>query len=251
MSEWIADWLSYRPGDFLMFAPRTYWRLFELHNEAWWPLQVPAVLCAVAGSVALLRGRRPLPPGLSRAGLLVLAAALGFVAWTFVQTLYAPVNWAADGLAAALAVLALAMVASAMATVRAGTAHSAPPTFVRRGAAVLMLAAAVAWPAAAPMAGRAWQTVEIVGLAPDPTLAAVLAWLLVARPAVAAHVVAHASWLAAWGLALACLAFSAATLATMGSRQWLLPATAIVAAAWLWCRARRAAAAAPAGHMPA
>ena len=36
----MADWLSYRPQDFLLFSPRTYWRLFELHNEALWPLHL-------------------------------------------------------------------------------------------------------------------------------------------------------------------------------------------------------------------
>ncbi|MBL8326652.1 MAG: hypothetical protein JNJ89_17000 [Rubrivivax sp.] len=251
MSEWAADWLSYRPGDFLMFAPRTYWRLFELHNEAWWPLQVSALLCAAAGSAALLRGCGRLPPGLSRTAVLVLAAAVGFVAWTFVCTLYAPVNWAAEGLAAALAAVALALMVLAASTTMApaGAAGSAPTTLVRRGAAVLLLAAALAWPAASWWAGGGWLAAEVVGLAPDPTLAAVLAALLVARPAGGARLLARASWLAAWWLALACLAFSAATLATMGSPQGLLPAAAIAAAAGLWRSARRADAAT--GHMPA
>ena len=32
----------------LLFSPRVYWRLFELHNEALWPLQVPALLLGAA-----------------------------------------------------------------------------------------------------------------------------------------------------------------------------------------------------------
>ena len=40
----MSEWWTYRPSDFLMFAPRTYWRLFELHNEAWWPAQPLLVL---------------------------------------------------------------------------------------------------------------------------------------------------------------------------------------------------------------
>ncbi len=29
----MQEWWSYRPGDFLLFSPRTYWRLFQLANE--------------------------------------------------------------------------------------------------------------------------------------------------------------------------------------------------------------------------
>jgi len=40
----MQEWWSYRPGDFLLFSPRTYWRLFQLANEALWPLQIPVLL---------------------------------------------------------------------------------------------------------------------------------------------------------------------------------------------------------------
>jgi hypothetical protein len=244
MSEWIADWLSYRPGDLLMFAPRTYWRLFELHNEAWWPLQWPVLLCAAAGGLGLLRSGDSSTVRLGRFGLLALAAALLLVAWSFVWRRYAPINWAAEGLAWALAALALALVVLAA----TGPAPVAPPKPVRRGASALLLAAAVAWPIWAWLAGRSWRAVEVVALAPDPTLAATVAWLLVVRPRAPARVAVRASWLAAWWLALACTAFSAATLATMGSPQVLLPAAAIVGAVWLARQARRTE---PPLHMPA
>ena len=39
----MSDWLSYAPQDFLLFSPRVYYRLIELHNEALWPLQVAAL----------------------------------------------------------------------------------------------------------------------------------------------------------------------------------------------------------------
>ena len=32
----MLDW-SYRLSDFLLFSPRVYWRMFELHNAALWP----------------------------------------------------------------------------------------------------------------------------------------------------------------------------------------------------------------------
>ena len=71
----MSEWSSYRPVDFLMFAPRTYWRLFELHNEAWWPAQPLLVLVGLAW---LAWGPRR---GLAalRAGAAGLAAAWAFV----------------------------------------------------------------------------------------------------------------------------------------------------------------------------
>ena len=36
----MSEWWTYRPEDFLLFSPRVYWRMFELHNAALWPLQL-------------------------------------------------------------------------------------------------------------------------------------------------------------------------------------------------------------------
>ena len=33
----MSEWWTYRPSDFLLFAPRTYYRLFELYNAEIWP----------------------------------------------------------------------------------------------------------------------------------------------------------------------------------------------------------------------
>ena len=35
----MPEWWTYSLSDFLMFSPRTYYRLFELHNAAIWPAQ--------------------------------------------------------------------------------------------------------------------------------------------------------------------------------------------------------------------
>ena len=62
----MSEWLSYRPSDFLMFAPRTYWRLFELHNGAWWPAQPLAVLAELGWMGWLLRSGPPASIGAQR-----------------------------------------------------------------------------------------------------------------------------------------------------------------------------------------
>ena len=34
----MSEWWTYTLSDFLLFSPRTYYRLFELHHRALWPL---------------------------------------------------------------------------------------------------------------------------------------------------------------------------------------------------------------------
>jgi hypothetical protein len=40
----MSEWWSYTLSDFLLFSPRTYYRLFELHNAEWWPAHFVAVV---------------------------------------------------------------------------------------------------------------------------------------------------------------------------------------------------------------
>ena len=55
----MSEWWTYRAEDFLLFSPRVYWRMFELHNAALWPLHV---LTLAAGLIIiLLVARRPKP----------------------------------------------------------------------------------------------------------------------------------------------------------------------------------------------
>jgi len=226
--EPLGDWLSYRPSDFLMFAPRTYWRLFELHNEAWWPMPLLGPLAGVVG-LAVLTSR-------SRGGALVaarrlvaagLAALATFVGGAFVFDRYGAVNWAAQGLAAGWAVLAVLLL---MLAVSRGPAQPAsqPAAFARRTAFALGLWALLLHPLLAPLVGRPLMQAEVFALAPDPTAIAVLAWLL-ARPAEAAGWLRW-TWHAAWVLALTLCAASAATLALLDEWQALVPLLAAVSA---------------------
>ena len=53
----MSEWWTYRAEDFLLFSPRVYWRMFELHNAALWPLHL---LTLAAGLIViLLIARRP------------------------------------------------------------------------------------------------------------------------------------------------------------------------------------------------
>jgi len=51
----MSEWWTYRPANFLLFAPRTYYRLFELYNSEIWPGQVLALLVGLV-MLALMTG---------------------------------------------------------------------------------------------------------------------------------------------------------------------------------------------------
>ena len=50
----MPDWLTYRLSDFLLFSPRTYYRMFELYHAQVWPIHL-VVLGSVIGVFVLLR----------------------------------------------------------------------------------------------------------------------------------------------------------------------------------------------------
>ena len=66
---------DHRPSDFLLFAPRTYYRVFELYNAEIWPLQIVAL--SVAYDPVLMRSR---PAWGGRMIAALLAACCAWVA---------------------------------------------------------------------------------------------------------------------------------------------------------------------------
>jgi hypothetical protein len=205
----MSEWWSYRPADFLMFAPDTYWRLFELHNAAWWPLGLLANALVLVLAVALWRGET-LAPRLAAGLMAVLCAA---VAWAFVWRLYVPINWGAQALTGLFAIAALGW------PLLAGDAVLRPA----RAGLLLLLMAALSWPLMAWAGERPLAQAELIGLAPDPTAVAGLGLLLHWRCTTARG---HLVW---WTLlvlgVLACLV-SATTLATMQDPQAMAPLAA-------------------------
>lgn len=198
----MTEWWTYTLSDFLMFAPRTYWRQLALYNAAVWPLQ----LCTVAAGLALLaaraagRGRRTLA--------LALAAAWAWVAAGWHLEYYMTINWAAAWCAAAFGLQALLL---------AGYAACAPGPEAPPGRLPLALAAAgvAAYPWLGLAQGRPLAAAEVFALAPDPTVVATLGLVVPASP----------GWRAALAaVPLAWCAVGGATLWTMGDAAWwLLP----------------------------
>lgn len=225
----MSEWWTYRPADFLMFAPRTYWRLFELHNAALWPGQWLAIGLGLTVCAGAWREQGKA----LRAGAAVLAACFALVAWTFLWQRYAPINWAASGFAVGFGVIAACL---AIAAARAD--WDLTPRRLRRSAgAALAGFALIAYPLLAPASGRPWAQAEVFGLAPDPTAVATLGLLLWAAPASAAT---RGLLRVAGACTIAWCAISAATLWTMDSPQGWVPAAA-AALAMAAAAARRGA----------
>jgi hypothetical protein len=215
----VSEWWTYRPSDLLMFAPRTYWRLFELHNEALWPAPWLTALVGLFMAGALWRGRI----NAVRLGLCLLAACWALVAWAFLWQRFAPINSAASSFAMAFALQAGALLAlSLMGGIRVANGAARQTT----GPALLAWAVLV-HPFLAVLSGRPWAQAEFFGLAPDPTAIGTLGVLLcLTSGRQAARCLLGALW------TIACLwcAVSAATLWTMGSAQGWVPALGAVLA---------------------
>ena len=208
----MSEWWTYSLSDFLLFSPRTYYRLFELYNLALWPFHI----LALALGAAIL--------GLSRTGRLshrriaaaILAGLWLWVGWAYFLERYQTINWAAGYVAVAFCIEALLLLwrGGLYGLSTSLRSHSGPA-----GLFIFMFALC-AYPLVAPLLGRPWTQAEVFGLAPDPTAMATLGILM-----------ASSVW--RWELlvipGLWCLA-SAVTLWAMGSPDAVLPAIAAAAA---------------------
>ncbi|MDQ7246882.1 DUF6064 family protein [Dongia sedimenti] len=220
----MSEWWSYSAEDFLLFSPRTYWRMFELQNEAYWPL--PVLTLALGGIVTFLAARGG--ANFLRSAAAILALVWSFVAYTFLWTRYAGINWAIAYVAPAFVLEALLLLLIA---VRAG--FTVQPRGVVPWTGYLLLAfATVGVPLLAPLHGRDRSTSEIFGIAPDPTVIATLGFLILLR--------GRFLWLLYPIPILWCL-LSGMTLHTMGDAQAWMPftAVAVVAAAAIAAAVRR------------
>ena len=166
----MAEWLTYRLSDLLMFSPRTYWRLVELYNRDLWPAHAVAV---VAGAL-LLWVARPGPHS-TRLCALLLALAWFWVAWGFHWQRYAQIHLAAPWFAAAFALQGVMLLAWGLRWRETGEVEL--PALRALGWA-LAAAGVLAYPFVGFVSGRPPVQAEVAGLMPDPTALATLGVLL-------------------------------------------------------------------------
>jgi hypothetical protein len=216
----MSEWWTYRLSDFLLFAPRTYYRLFELYNADIWPAQIAALALGVTILALLYRGS----PWASRAIAATLAAAWLWVAWAFHLERYATINWAAVYFAAGFALQALLLIWTGV--VRGGLRFRPPSGIAGRIGLGVFLFALVAQPLIGPLLSRPWTQAELFGLAPDPTAVGTLGVLLLTD---------HIRW-PLLAIPLLWCAITGATLWTMGAPDAfvtpVLAAVAMGAAMW-------------------
>ena len=204
----MPDWLTYRLSDFLLFSPRTYYRMFELYHSEVWPIHL-VVLGSVVAIVVLLRRKEEWR---DRAIAGVLAIWWLWVAIAFHLQRYATINWAGRYFAALFAIQALLLLWFGVIRPRPRFRLSRQPAAYL--AAGVLFIALVVEPVAGWIAGRSWRQVEMFGLTPDPTAIATLALLALstARPH-RALIAIPAVW----------CAIGAATLWALGSPEaWLV-----------------------------
>jgi hypothetical protein len=223
----MPEWWTYSLSDFLLFSPRTYYRLLELYNLAVWPFQVVAVaLGAVILALFSRGGGRQ-----ARAGSALLAACWLWVAWAYLWERYDTINWAASYFAVGFGIQSLLLAWSGV--VRDELRFRAAADITTIAGLGIFLYAFVVHPLIAPLVGRPWLQAEVFAVAPDPTVVATLGLVT-------------AAWRPHWELLVVPLIWctvSGATLWTMQSPE--APVMPVVAAASLalagWKHFRRRA----------
>ncbi|MEM8854078.1 MAG: DUF6064 family protein [Pseudomonadota bacterium] len=201
----METWLTYRPRDFLLFSPDTYWRLFEAANDALWPWPLVAAPVLVVLVAFAATGRRRAAIALA----LALAVCWVVVSEAVLAVRYEPINWAVAYIRPLFLVEA-ALLASL------GLRLSFPARGMRLWVGGGLIALGAAYPLVGVAAGRTLSQAEAFGMAPDPTAVATLGVLLAARPSWAAVVLAV--------VPIFWLTLSAVTLHTMEEATFVVPA---------------------------
>ncbi|MGH6609838.1 MAG: DUF6064 family protein [Burkholderiaceae bacterium] len=191
----MSEWWTYRPSDFLLFSPRTYYRLFELYNAEIWPLQIVALLAGVA-ILALMRSRTAWR---GRAIAIILAVCWLWIAWAFHWQRYATINWVAPYFAALFAIEALLLL---WMTVRDRLTFDRSRSVRARAGVAIFAFALFVQPLIGLLARREWTQVEVFGVTPNPTAVATLGLLLAASRSSWITYVVPVLWCVVSGLTL-------------------------------------------------
>jgi Family of unknown function (DUF6064) len=213
----MPEWWSYTLSDFLLFSPRTYYRMIERHNEMLWPTHLVMV---GLGLTLMAMVKRPAPIR-SRAISALLAMVWAWVGWSFVWQRYTTINWAAKYLVALFIVEVLLLV-------WLGVARGVLAFGWRSGAgsiigAVLLLLSLLVYPLIALLLGRGWSQAEVFGVAPDPTAIGTVGVLLLAE--------GPFRWLLMIPPVLWCLVAGTTLYAMDSAEAWVPVAAAVLAVA--------------------
>jgi multidrug transporter EmrE-like cation transporter len=212
----MSEWWTYRLYDFLLFTPRTYYRLFELYNAAIWPVQLLAIAIGVLLILMCARGA-------GRAAALVLVSVWLWVAVAFLALRYATINWAAT-----YAAWGFGIQAALLLWLAARGRFDPPPSFARRLGLGLIGFAVFIEPLSGLVLGRPLRQIELFATTPDATVVATLGALLALRP--------RRRWLLMIIPVLWCLLTGLTLLAMSAKDFWIAPAAAVFSIALSFLR---------------
>ncbi len=207
----MEQWLGYSLQDVILFSAETYWRLFERHNTALWPLPIISEMMGAGMLAAVVFGQR----WSGTAACLAFALAWAFIGQAFLRGLYEPINWTIVHVIPAFWLQAVLLLVFCR-KLTFGTGR------LRTTIAAVLALVALAYPVAAVIAGRPFVQSEVLGIAPDPTAVATLAILILATPGWCRLLLSLIP--AVW------LALSAATLLTMDASTGWIPLGALALA---------------------
>lgn len=198
---------SYALSDFLLFSARVYERMFELHNMALWPLHLLALGVGVYLAVVTLK---PAPHS-ARLSYLLMALVWLFVAWAFFSERYQTINWTANYVVPFFVLESVLLGLLAMRVKQPAVSRGSG--FSRGLVFGVLLFSLVGYPLTSVMLGRPWLAAEVFAIAPDPTVTATLALLVMSRDWFA--------WLAAI-VPLLWVMVTSLTLWTLGSPEFAI-----------------------------
>ena len=168
----MGDLTTYRLSDFVLFSATTYFRQFELYNHASWPLH----LLAVAFSLVIIYALWKKPRRAARLVAVLLVVSWLWVAWAFLyqrfNQIHIVANWYALGFVLQASLLAwYGVIQNQFVPVSRNCLR------VKLGTG-LFFVAFILYPFIPFLSGRHWLQLEMIFLAPDPTVLATLAILL-------------------------------------------------------------------------
>jgi len=169
----MDEMASYRLSDFILFSQATYFRQFELYNQAIWPLHLVAIIFSCVIIFALWK--KPAWAGRIIASLLVVSWC--WVAWAFLYErfyqIHVVANWYALGFILQAGLLTwYGVIKNRLNTL----VTSQSKTVIGSG---LLFITFILYPLIPFMSGRSWLQFEMFTLAPDPTVLATLAILFI------------------------------------------------------------------------
>lgn len=168
----MGDLTTYRLSDFILFSATTYFRQFELYNHATWPLHLLAVVFSCVTIYALWKK----PHRAARLVAALLVVSWLWVAWAFLYQRFYQIHIVANWYALAF-VLQAGLLAWYGVIQNRFVPVSGNLLRVKFGAG-LFFVAFVLYLFIPFLSGRHWLQLEMIFLAPDPTVLATLAILL-------------------------------------------------------------------------